>query len=269
MADGAMRGTAGAAGATAAAGSPAEDRPVVEFRGVRKTFGRLQVLDGLDLQIRPRETLTIIGGSGTGKTVILKLVVGLLKPEAGRILVGGEDIVPLSEEQLFRVRRGVGFLFQGAALFDSLTVGENVAYPLREHTRMDDAQVEARVGEVLALVGLDGIEGKAPAALSGGMRKRVGLARAIALAPHLILYDEPTTGLDPQNAEKINDLIRDLQRKLGVTSVVVTHDMHSAFKVSDRIAMLRGGRIAALGTPAELQHSAEGFVQDFIAGHLE
>jgi phospholipid/cholesterol/gamma-HCH transport system ATP-binding protein len=201
--------------------------------------------------------------------VILKLMVGLLKPEAGQILVEGEDIVPLSEEQLIQVRRGVGFLFQGGALFDSLTVGENVAYPLREHTRMDDTQVEARVREVLGLVGLDGIEAKAPAALSGGMRKRVGLARAIALAPHLILYDEPTTGLDPQNAEKINELIRDLQRKLGVTSVVVTHDMHSAFKVSDRIAMLRGGRIAALGAPVELQRSTEEFVQDFIAGRTE
>jgi phospholipid/cholesterol/gamma-HCH transport system ATP-binding protein len=272
MADEAMRGTAGATGATApaeAAGPPGQDRPVAEFRGVRKAFGRLQVLDGLDLQIRSRETVTIIGGSGTGKTVILKLIVGLLKPEAGQILVDGEDIVPLAEEALFRVRRRIGFLFQGAALFDSLTVGENVAYPLREHTQMDDAQVASRVREVLNVVGLDGVEGKAPAALSGGMRKRVGLARAIALAPHLILYDEPTTGLDPQNAEKINDLIRDLQRKLGVTSVVVTHDMHSAFKVSDRIAMLRGGRVAALGTPAELQHSAEGFVQDFIAGHVE
>jgi len=274
MADEATKGTGVAAGTAApapveAAGPPGGGRPVVEFHGVRKAFGRLQVLDGLDLQIRPRETLTIIGGSGTGKTVILKLVVGLLKPEAGRILLEGEDIVPLSEEQLFRVRRGVGFLFQGAALFDSLTVGENVAYPLREHTQMDDVRVEARVREVLGLVGLDGVEGKAPAALSGGMRKRVGLARAIALAPRLILYDEPTTGLDPQNAEKINDLIRDLQRKLGITSMVVTHDMHSAFKVSDRIAMLRGGRIAALGTPAELQHSAEEFVHDFITGHLE
>ncbi len=253
----------------AAAVPPDDNRPVVEFRGVRKAFGRLQVLNGLDLQVRRRETLTIIGGSGTGKTVILKLMVGLLKPEAGQILLEGEDIVPLAEEQLFRVRRRIGFLFQGAALFDSLTVGENVAYPLREHTQMDDAQVAARVREVLGLVGLDGVEDKAPAALSGGMRKRVGLARAIALAPHLILYDEPTTGLDPQNVEKINELIGDLQRKLGVTSVVVTHDMHSAFKVSDRIAMLRGRRVAALGTPAELQQSTEEFVQDFIAGRIE
>lgn len=247
---------------------PGESGPVVELRGVRKAFGRLHVLDGLDLRVRPQETLTIIGGSGTGKTVILKLMVGLLKPEAGRVLVEGEDLVPLAEEQLFRVRRRIGFLFQGAALFDSLSVGENVAYPLREHTQMDGAQVAARVREVLALVGLDGVEGVAPAALSGGMRKRVGLARAIALAPDLILYDEPTTGLDPQNAEKINALIRDLQRKLGVTSVVVTHDMHSAFKVSDRIALLREGRIAAQGTPAELRGSAEEFVQDFIAGHV-
>ncbi len=250
-------------------GERGEGVAVVEFRGVRKAFGRLQVLAGLDLQVRRHETLTIIGGSGTGKTVILRLVVGLLKPEAGQILVEGEDIVPLAEEQLFRVRRGIGFLFQGAALFDSLTVSENVAYPLREHSRMDDAKVAARVREVLGLVGLDGVEDKAPAALSGGMRKRVGLARAIALAPSLILYDEPTTGLDPQNVEKINELIRDLQGKLGVTSVVVTHDMHSAFKVSDRIAMLRGGRIAALGTPAELQESKQEFVQDFIAGRID
>jgi len=241
----------------------------VEFRGVWKAFGRLQVLAGLDLAIRPHETITIIGGSGTGKTVLLKLIVGLLKPEAGQVLVDGENVAPLREEQLVRVRRRIGFLFQGAALFDSLTVGENVAYPLREHTRRDDSQVAARVREVLALVGLDGVQGKEPAALSGGMRKRVGLARAIAMAPSLVLYDEPTTGLDPQNGEKINELIRDLQGKLGVTSVVVTHDMHSAFKVSDRIAMLRDGRIAALGTPEELQRSAQDFVQDFIAGRIE
>jgi len=241
----------------------------VEFRGVSKAFGRLQVLAGLDLAIRPHETITIIGGSGTGKTVLLKLIVGLLKPEAGQVLVDGENVAPLREDELVRVRRRIGFLFQGAALFDSLTVGENVAYPLREHTRRDDSQVAARVREVLALVGLDGVQGKEPAALSGGMRKRVGLARAIAMAPSLVLYDEPTTGLDPQNGEKINELIRDLQGKLGVTSVVVTHDMHSAFKVSDRIAMLRDGRIAALGTPEELQRSAQDFVQDFIAGRIE
>ncbi len=241
----------------------------VEFRGVWKGFGRQQVLAGLDLVIHPRETITIIGGSGTGKTVLLKLVVGLLKPEGGHILLDGEDVVPLREPELFRVRRRIGFLFQGAALFDSLSVGENVAYPLREHTRLGDEQIHARVREVLGLVGLDGVEAKEPAALSGGMRKRVGLARAVALAPSLILYDEPTTGLDPQNVEKINDLIRDLQRKLGVTSVVVTHDMHSTFKVSDRIAMLREGRIAALGTPEELQRSPEEFVQDFIAGRIE
>src|SRR5574341_1043620 len=247
-------------------GGPAGARGMaVEFRGVWKAFGRLQVLAGLDLVIHPHETITIIGGSGTGKTVLLKLIVGLLKPEAGQVLVDGADVVPLREDELVRVRRRIGFLFQGAALFDSLSVGENVAYPLREHTQKDDAQIAARVREVLALVGLDGVEGKEPAALSGGMRKRVGLARAVALAPSLILYDEPTTGLDPQNVEKINELIRDLQRKLGVTSVVVTHDMHSAFKVSDRIAMLRDGRIVALGTPEELQRSSQEFVQDFIA----
>ena len=251
-------------------GGPAEARGMaVEFRGVWKAFGRLPVLAGLDLAIRPHETITIIGGSGTGKTVLLKLIVGLLKPEAGQVLVDGADVAPLREDDLVRVRRRIGFLFQGAALFDSLSVGENVAYPLREHTQKDDTQIAARVREVLALVRLDGVEGKEPAALSGGMRKRVGLARAVALAPSLILYDEPTTGLDPQNAEKINELIRDLQRKLGVTSVVVTHDMHSAFKVSDRIAMLRDGRIAALGTPEELQQSTQEFVQDFIAGRIE
>ncbi len=277
MAEGDAEGQRGAVGTAPAqgiaAGMPPAERVEagmnVEFRGVWKSFGRLQVLAGLDLTIRPRETITIIGGSGTGKTVLLKLLVGLLKPEAGQILVGGEDIVPLSEPELFRVRRRIGFLFQGAALFDSLSVGENVAYPLREHSRWDDARVAARVREVLGLVGLDRIEAKEPAALSGGMRKRVGLARAVALAPSLVLYDEPTTGLDPQNVEKINDLIRDLQQKLGVTSVVVTHDMHSAFKVSDRIAMLREGRIAALGTPEELRRSAQEFVQDFIAGRIE
>lgn len=241
----------------------------VEFQDVRKAFGRQQVLDGLSLQIRAGETLTVIGGSGAGKTVILRLLVGLMKPEAGRILVEGEDIVPLRESQLLTVRRKMGMVFQGAALFDSLSVRENVAYPLREHTRLPEEAIRSRVKECLGLVGLEGSEGKDPAELSGGMRKRVGVARAIALSPSYILYDEPTTGLDPTNVEKINELIVDLQEKLHVTSMVVTHDMRSAFKISNRMAMLHRGKIVALGTPHELETSGSPLVQDFIAGRMD
>ncbi len=236
---------------------------------LRKAFDGVPVLAGVNLEIRVGETLTIIGGSGSGKSVLLKLIIGLLKPERGRIWVEGEDIVPFSEERLLRVRRRMGMLFQGCALFDSMSVGENVAFPLQEHTALSDAEIAERVRETLNLVGLDGVEAKAPADLSGGMKKRVALARAIILQPRIILYDEPTTGLDPQNIEKITDLILALREKLAVTSVVVTHDMPSAFKVSDRLALLHQGVIAATGTPAEIERSEEPLVRDFIAGPQE
>jgi phospholipid/cholesterol/gamma-HCH transport system ATP-binding protein len=241
---------------------------IIEFRQVVKSFNDTPVLRGMDLVIRPAETVTIIGGSGIGKSVTLKLIVGLMKPEAGQVLIEGEDIVPLTEDQLIRVRKKIGMVFQGSALFDSLSVGENIAYPLREHTTMSETEIRDRIGETLHLVGLEGIEDKDPAELSGGMRKRVALARAIALVPRIILYDEPTTGLDPTNTEKINELIVDTDEKLGVTSVVVTHDMRSAFKISDRIALLYQGKIAFAGTPKEIESSDLPLVRQFIAGTM-
>ena len=260
-----------AAGARAGSGSGAEDgyRAAIELRGVVKSFDGHAVLRGLDLAIRPGESLTIMGGSGTGKSVLLRLIIGLLKPEAGQILLEGQDIVPLPERELLRVRRKVGLVFQGSALFDSLSVGENVAYALREHTERDEAAIRARVREVLDLVGLNAVEQMDPAGLSGGMRKRVAVARAIALPPRILLYDEPTTGLDPSNVEKVIELILDLKGKLGVTSVVVTHDMASALKVSDRLALLHEGRIAAVGTPQEIQVTHDSLIRDFMIGRVE
>ena len=240
--------------------------PIIEFRQVHKTFNHSSVLAGVDFAIRPAETVTIIGGSGSGKSVTLKLIVGLLKPESGQVLIEGEDIVPYTENQLLRIRKKIGMVFQNSALFDSLSVAENIAYPLREHTAMSEQEIRERIGETLNLVGLEGIEAKDPAELSGGMRKRVALARAIALVPRIILYDEPTTGLDPTNTEKINELIVDMDEKLGVTSVVVTHDMRSAFKISDRIALLYKGKIAAAGTPREIEGSDLPLFREFIAG---
>jgi len=241
---------------------------IIEFRQVSKSFNGTPVLSGMDLAIRAAETVTVIGGSGIGKSVTLKLIVGLMKPEAGQVLIEGEDIVPLTEEQLVRVRKKIGMVFQGGAIFDSLSVGENIAYPLREHTTMSEKDILDRVRETLHLVGLDGIGDKDPAELSGGMRKRVALARAIALAPRIILYDEPTTGLDPTNTEKINELIVDMDEKLGVTSVVVTHDMRSAFKISDRIALLYQGKIVFAGTPQQIESSDLPVVRQFIAGSM-
>jgi phospholipid/cholesterol/gamma-HCH transport system ATP-binding protein len=263
-----VRRDTGRAGESAS--SAAEmDRPAVELRAVGKVFEGHVVLREVDLAVHPGEALTIIGGSGTGKSVLLRLVIGLLKPEAGQILLEGQDIVPLRERELLRVRRRLGMVFQGSALFDSLSVGENVAFALREHTDWDEARIRARVREALDLVGLNDVQDMDPAELSGGMRKRVAVARAIALPPSILLYDEPTTGLDPSNVEKINELILHLKRKLGVTSIVVTHDMASALKLSDRVAMLHEGTIAAIGTPQEIQVTHDSLIRDFIAGRLE
>lgn len=239
----------------------------IQLYGLYKAFNGNQVLRGVDLGIEAGEIITILGGSGTGKSVLLRLMVGLAKPDGGQILIEGEDIVPLREGELLDVRKKVAILFQGAALFDSLSVKENVAFSLREHTRMTEAEIRARVAEVLDLVGMAGTEEKYPAELSGGMRKRVGLARAIALTPRVVLYDEPTTGLDPRNVDKINDLIVDLRAKIGVTSVVVTHDLQSAFRISDRVALLSEGRVATTQTPEEIGKSEDPVVQEFLAGH--
>jgi phospholipid/cholesterol/gamma-HCH transport system ATP-binding protein len=240
--------------------------PAIELRGLHKAFRGKPVLRGLDLAVRAGETFTILGGSGTGKSVCLKHVLGLLRPDAGSVHVFGRDVTHLSEDQLVDVRKDFGMVFQGAALFDSLSVFDNVAFPLREHLDLGDAALAERVGRCLAAVGLAGIEALLPAELSGGMRKRVGVARAIALEPRAILYDEPTTGLDPANARRIGGLIRRLQERLGVTSVVVTHDLELCFGVSDRVGMLKGGRIVVEGAAAEVRGSSHPDVRAFLEG---
>jgi phospholipid/cholesterol/gamma-HCH transport system ATP-binding protein len=242
--------------------------PIIEISSLHKSYEGLRVLQGVDLEIRRGETITILGGSGTGKSVLLKLISGLEKSEKGVIRIDKRDITPLTERELVPMRRKIGMLFQGAALFDSLSSGENVAYPIREHFRLAEKDIQRIVREKLGLVGLDGVEDKMPAELSGGMKKRVGLARAIAIDPEIILYDEPTTGLDPANTERINQLIVELQRALKVTSIVVTHDLASAYAVTDRLALLYQGRIAMKGTKKEFKASAVKEVQDFIAKRI-
>jgi phospholipid/cholesterol/gamma-HCH transport system ATP-binding protein len=239
--------------------------PFVRCDGLVKHFAGRRVLDHLALDIRRGETLVILGGSGSGKSVLLKHMNGLLQPDAGEVVVDGVAIATLTEGALQPIRRKVGMLFQGAALFDSLTVAENIAFPLREHTEWEDDAIATRVAEVLAEVDLAGTERRDPAELSGGMRKRAGLARALALAPQALLYDEPTTGLDPVVCARINALIRQLQARLGLTSVVVTHDLHSAFFVADRLAFLADGAIRALGTPEEIRGTADPRLREFLA----
>ncbi len=240
----------------------------IEFRGITKAFDEKVVYVGLDLSINKGETITIIGGSGSGKSVLLKLLIGLMKPDAGSIRIAGTDIVPLSEEELFSVRSKIGMLFQGGALFDSISVGANVGYGLVMHKGMSEAEIGDKVAHCLEMVGLPGIENMMPPDLSGGMKKRVALARAIAYDPQIILYDEPTTGLDPTNSNRISHLITELQELLKVTSVVVTHDMKSAFVVSDRLAMLFQGRIEAVGTSEEIERSTDPVVRGFIEGNI-
>jgi phospholipid/cholesterol/gamma-HCH transport system ATP-binding protein len=240
----------------------------VQFRGVRKTFGQKVVYAGLDLEIQRGEVLTIVGGSGVGKSVMLKMLIGLLRPDRGNIVFDGKEVTSMSERQLSEVRRRIAMLFQNGALFDSLSVGENVAYGLEEHFRytMTKQQIAERVDWALSLVDLPGIEVMSPADLSGGMKKRVALARAIAVQPEVLLYDEPTTGLDPINTARVNHLIMGLQEKLKVTSVVVTHDMKSAFSISDKIAMVHSGRMICHGTVEQFQQSKDPRVSDFIHG---
>ena len=239
---------------------------MIRIQGLAKRLGRKPVLDGLDLEIPTGCTLVVLGQSGTGKSVLLKHIIGLMQPDAGTIEVDGTVVTGMDEHALDEVRKRFGMLFQGSALFDSLSVGENIALPLREHTDLDDAAIRARVAERLEWVGLPGIEDMKPASLSGGMRKRVGLARAIAMDPAYILYDEPTTGLDPIMSDTINRLIRSLQARIGVTSIVVTHDLHSAFAVGDRMAMLHAGRVVFSGTADETRTTTDARVRQFIEG---
>lgn len=242
--------------------------PLIRFRGVTKSFGTKVVYSGLDLAIPRGSTVTILGASGSGKSVMLKMLIGLFEVDGGEILFDGKDVTKMAERELYDVRRRIAYLFQGAALFDSLTVGENVAYGLREQNwnTMSDDEVRARVAQSLGSVGLPGIEDLRPSDLSGGMKKRVGLARTLALQPEVILYDEPTTGLDPINTARINHLIIGIKRQLGLTSVVVTHDMGTAFAVSDYLVMLGKGRVLMTGTPAEFTATKNPYVRDFIDG---
>jgi len=244
----------------------ADGRPIIELIGVHKSFGSLHVLRGVDLQLRRGETTVIIGESAAGKSVVLKHIVGLLHPDRGEVRYHGRSVGAMSSRELSEVRTRFGFLFQLSALFDSLTVAENVAFPVVEHTRRSQAEIDRLVADKLRMVGLDGIQAKRPAELSGGQRKRVALARAIALDPEIILYDEPTTGLDPPRADVINELIIKLKRETGATGIVVTHDMTSALKVGDRIVMLYEGRFICDETPQGLAVSQDARVRRFVEG---
>jgi phospholipid/cholesterol/gamma-HCH transport system ATP-binding protein len=239
---------------------------MIEVRDLHKTLGNQEVLRGVDLQVEKGKTIVVIGRSGSGKSVLLKHLIGLLKPTRGEVLVEGEPIAGLPERKLGEIRKKVGILFQSGALFDSMNVGENLAFPLHEAGLRDKKEIAARVAEALEMVDLAGEEKKMPEDLSGGMRKRVGLARTIVGRPACILYDEPTTGLDPINSDSINHLIRRLQKRLQVTSVVVTHDMKTAFHTADQIAYLHEGRIYFCGDAKGLQESQDPVVQDFILG---
>ena len=239
---------------------------MIKIANLHKTFEGQKVLKGLDLEIQKGETLVIIGRSGCGKSVLLKHIIGILKPEAGQVFVDNQHVESLKGKDLVNLRMKFGMLFQGAALFDSLNVFENVGFALIEHSGLDLEEIKQRVRQSLVSVDLPGIEEKKPAELSGGMKKRVGLARAICNNPQIILYDEPTTGLDPIMADMINDLIIRLKEQLKVTSIVVTHDMVSAYKVATRIAMLYDGKIIAQGTPEEIKNTTDPIVRQFITG---
>ncbi len=240
--------------------------PIIRLCNIWKSFGRVEVLRGISIDFPTGKTTVVLGPSGCGKSVMLKHIVGLLRPDRGEVWFENQRIDTLSEAKLVPIRQQFGFLFQQSALFDSMSVRENVAFPLTEHTNMTAAQREKRVRQVLAMVGLEDTIDKMPADLSGGQRKRVALARAVVLEPKVILYDEPTTGLDPIRADVINELILKLQRELRVTSIVVTHDMGSAFKIADRMVMLHEGQVRFNGTPDELRQSDDPVVQRFLRG---
>jgi phospholipid/cholesterol/gamma-HCH transport system ATP-binding protein len=246
-----------------------EKKWLFELQSITKSFGPLRVLDRISLSIELGKTTVIIGPSGCGKTVLLKHLILLVRPDRGRLIFDGMRIDRLPESKLIPVRRRCGFLFQAGALFDSQTVAQNVAFPLLQHTKLPQRTIDQLVEEKLQLVGMGHLGARLPAELSGGQQRRVALARAIALAPEVILYDEPTTGLDPIRADTINELIIKLQRDLQITSVVVTHDMNSAYKIGDRIVMLDKGRILTDGTPEQIQQSDNPHVQQFIQGRSE
>lgn len=239
---------------------------MIEIINLCKSFNGHKVLDNLNLRINTGDTTVIIGRSGCGKSVLLKHIIGLLKPDSGHVLIDGKDVTRMNEKELNDLRLKFGMLFQGAALFDSLNVFNNVAFGLNEHSSVSYKEKVKRVAECLSLVGLKDIEEKKPAELSGGMRKRVGLARAICMKPRILLYDEPTTGVDPIMGDAVNDLIIELHNKLKVTSIAVTHDMASAYKIADKIAMLYNGAIITEGTPEEIKSAKDPIVRQFITG---
>ncbi len=234
-----------------------------------KSFGDSQVLRGVDLEVHQGKSMVVIGGSGSGKTVLIKCIIGLMQPDEGEIYVDDLEISNLNEKGMTEVRKKFGMLFQWGALFDSMTVWENVGFGLRHQTHLKEGDIRRIASEKLALVGLRNVEDLMPSELSGGMRKRVSLARAIAIEPEILLYDEPTTGIDPIMADAINDLIVEMREKLNVTSIAITHDMKSAYKIGDRIAMLYQGKIIEIGTPEEIRNSSNSIVQQFIEGRSE
>ena len=240
-------------------------RPMIDIRDLHKSFDGFQVLKGINLTIAEGTTTVVLGGSGSGKTVLMKHIMGLLKPDSGSVWVDGEDVTAMDRQKLAVFRERMGMVFQSAALFDSMTVGDNVAFPLREHTKMPEDEIAQRVKDKLAVVDLIDVEKKFPAELSGGMRKRVGLARAIIRDPKIVLYDEPTTGLDPLTTESVDEMIINARQRLRVTSVVISHDIGSAFHIGDNIAMLHHGVIVEQGPPSQLRKSSEPHVKEFIS----
>jgi phospholipid/cholesterol/gamma-HCH transport system ATP-binding protein len=246
-----------------------DSSPMIAVRSLKKKIGQQEILRGVDLEVRTGETLVLIGRSGGGKSVLLKHMIGLMEPDTGEICIQGQNIIGMNERQLGAIREKVGILFQGGALFDSMTVEENIAFPLREAGERDPEVLRCKVTEMLEVMEMEGQAEKMPESLSGGMKKRVGLARAIIRRPSCVLYDEPTAGLDPMVADSINRVIRRLQTHFGMTSVVVTHDMKSAFDLADRIAYLHEGRVYFHGNPGELQKSTDKLIQDFLLGRSE
>ena len=242
---------------------------MIKIIDLKKSFNSKKVLDGTNLEIEKGKITVIIGRSGEGKSVLIKHIIGLLKPDSGQILLDGQDITKMTERELNEVRRRFGMLFQGAALFDSLTVGENVAFPLREHAGMPEADLKKVIKEKLRLVGLKNVENMMPADLSGGMKKRVGLARAIAMDPEIVLFDEPTTGLDPIMSDNVATLILDTQRDLKTTYIVITHDISLTYKIADKVAMLHEGKIVEQGDVEYVKSSANPILRQFLEGRAE
>jgi len=252
-----------------AEGNANDAEPFIRVRGVHHSFGTLHVLRGVDLDVMKGETVALLGRSGGGKSVLLKHLTGLLRPDRGEVWVEGVEISRMRERELGPIRRKVGMMFQGGALFDSFTVGQNVAFPLRESGVRDEKEIARRVGEALEIVSLAGQEDKLPADLSGGMRKRVALARAVVSRPACVLYDEPHAGLDPVTADSIDNLIRHLREEYGITNVVVTHEMRSVFRIADHVVFMKDGIVHWAGTPAEFRASEDPLLNAFLAGHCE